>query len=279
VARAGLVTNGAEDDVDCAIDRRGILAAGGLIGLGAVLAACSGRPSAPRTPPAAPSSPAPPASSTTNAPPPSPVDLLTRAGTCTLTPGTIAGPTWFDAHAVRSDIRDGRPGTPLDLAFRVVHAGPCTPVPNAVVDLWQCDAGGVYSGFAGASPGQGGTRDGVDEYGDDESAATTAEHFLRGTQVSDADGVVQFATVYPGWYPTRTAHLHVKVHLDGSTVLTGQLFFDDAVTDGVYAGQPYTEHPSRDTRNDGDPFFSPAALLELAPDGVRWLGALVLGVP
>jgi protocatechuate 3,4-dioxygenase beta subunit len=261
------------------LDRRSVLAAGGLIGLGAVLAACSGQPertaattSTPSAAPVSTSAPPPP-------PPPSPVDLLDGAGTCTLTPETIAGPTWFDAHAVRSDIRDGRPGTPLDLAFRVVHAGPCTPVANAVVDLWQCDAQGVYSGFADASPGQGGSRGGVDEYGDNESAATTAERFLRGTQVTDAGGLVQFATVYPGWYPTRTAHLHLKVHLDGSTALTGQLFFDDAVTDGVYAQPPYAQHTGRDTRNDRDPFFSPAALLRLAPDGGRWLGALVLGVP
>jgi protocatechuate 3,4-dioxygenase beta subunit len=263
------------------MDRRSVLAAGGLIGLGAVLAACSGQPSrsatASTTRAATPS--ASPASTSAAPPPPSPVDLLDGAGTCALTPETIAGPTWFDAHAVRSDIRDGRPGTPLDLAFRVEHAGACTPVANAVVDLWQCDALGIYSGFAGASPGQGGHAGGVDEYGDKESAATTAERFLRGTQVTDAGGLVQFATVYPGWYPTRSAHLHLKVHLDGSTVLTGQLFFDDAVTDGVYAQPPYAQHTGRDTRNDRDPFFSPKAVLRLAPDGARWLGALVLGVP
>jgi protocatechuate 3,4-dioxygenase beta subunit len=263
------------------VDRRSVLAAGGFIGLGAVLAACSGQPprTATSTSTRASSPSATPGTTSAAPPPPSPVDLLDGAGTCALTPETIAGPTWFDAHAVRSDIRDGRPGTALDLAFRVEHAGACTPVPDAVVDLWQCDAQGVYSGFADAAPGQGGSRDGVDEYGDGESAATTAERFLRGTQVTDAGGVVQFATVYPGWYPTRSAHLHIKVHLDGSTVLTGQLFFDDAVTDGVYAADPYAQHTGRDTRNDRDAFFSPAAQLNLAADGGRWLGALVLGVP
>ena len=262
------------------LDRRNVLAAGGLIGLGAVLAACSGqqqRTAARGTTSAASGAPAP--ATSTAPPPPSPVDLLAGAGTCVLTPETIAGPTWFDAHAVRSDIREGRPGTALDLAFRVEHAGSCTPVPDAVVDLWQCDAQGVYSGFAHAAPGQGGGAGGADEYGDKESAATTQERFLRGTQVTDAGGVVEFATVYPGWYPTRTAHLHLKVHLDGKTVLTGQLFFDDAITDGVYAADPYAQHPGRDTRNDRDHFFSPKAVLTLAPDGARWLGALVLGVP
>jgi protocatechuate 3,4-dioxygenase beta subunit len=261
------------------LDRRSVLAAGGLIGLGAVLAACSGQPErTTATSTAVRSSTAVPAT-TSAPPPPSPVDLLDAAGTCTLTPETIAGPTWFDAHAVRSDIRDGRPGTPLDLAFRVEHTSACTPVANAVVDLWQCDAGGIYSGFARAAPGQGGSPGGKDEYGDGESAATTAERFLRGTQVTDATGVVRFATVYPGWYPTRSAHLHLKVHLDTTTVFTGQLFFDDAVTDGVYAADPYAQHAGRDTRNDRDAFFSPAAVLRLAPDGARWLGAIVLGVP
>jgi protocatechuate 3,4-dioxygenase beta subunit len=261
-------------------DRRSVLRAGGLIGLGAVLAACNGPDSpAPTTSssgaPAAPSStPAP----TTAAPSPSAVDLLAGAGTCTLTPETIAGPTWFDAHAVRSDIRDGRPGTPLELAFRVVRVGRCTPVANAVVDLWQCDALGVYSGFADAAPGEGGNPDGLDEYGDKQSAATSPERFLRGTQATDADGIVRFDTVYPGWYPTRSAHLHVKVHLDGTTVLTGQLFFDDAVTDAVYAGDPYRQHLGRDTTNGTDAFYSPEAELRLAQDGARRLGALVLGV-
>jgi protocatechuate 3,4-dioxygenase beta subunit len=258
------------------LDRRSVLKAGGLLSLGAVLAACGGTDSPGA---ATASSRAPAASSTPAAPTPSAVDLLDGAGTCTLTPQTIAGATWFDAHAVRSDIRDGRPGAPLDLAFRVVLAGPCTPLANAVVDLWHCDAAGIYSGFAAAGPGAGGNPDGVDEYGDEQSAATMQERFLRGTQVTDADGGVRFSTVYPGWYPTRSAHLHVKVHLDGSTALTGQLFFDDAVSDAVYAGDPYRQHPGRDTRNGTDAFYSPAAQLRLAQDGDRRLGALVLGVP
>jgi protocatechuate 3,4-dioxygenase beta subunit len=242
-----------------------------------VLAACSGDP-----PAAAPRSTTTSTTPSTTPPPPpapSPVDLLDAAGTCTLTPETIAGPTWFDAHAVRTDVRDGRPGTPLALAFRVVQADGCTPLAGAVVDLWQADAAGVYSGFAGAAPGQGGHAGGTDEYGDDQSAATDADRFLRGTQVTGADGVVRFDTIYPGWYPTRTPHLHLKVHLAEDTVLTTQLFFDDAVSDGVLAADPYRAAGPRDTRNDTDSFFSPAAQLRLAADGARWLGALVLGVP
>jgi protocatechuate 3,4-dioxygenase beta subunit len=264
------------------LDRRTVLRAAGLLTLGGVLAACSGgsapaaRPS--RTPSSAPSSAS--AAATSTAPPTPPaVQLLDQAGTCTLTPTTIAGPTWFDADAVRTDIRDGRPGVPLDLAFRVERAGTCAPIPGAVVDLWQCDALGVYSGFAKAAPGQGGSPGGRDRYGDAESAPTTAERWLRGTQVTDPTGVVTFSSVYPGWYPTRTAHLHLKAHLDHATVLTTQLFFDDAVSDAVYAADdPYRQHPGRDTRNDRDAFFSPTAQLHLAQGGGGWLGAIVLAV-
>jgi protocatechuate 3,4-dioxygenase beta subunit len=244
-----------------------------------VLAACSGGGERP-TPTASPSTTSAPAPTTSLPPPaPSPADLLDGAGTCVLTPETIAGPTWFDAHAVRRDVRDGRPGTPLALAFRVVAADACTPLPGAVVDLWQADAGGVYSGFAGAAPGQGGEPGGTDEYGDRQAAATDPDRFLRGTQVTGADGVVLFDSVYPGWYPTRTPHLHLKVHLDERTVLTTQLFFDDAVNDAVLAAGPYSVHGDRDTRNDTDAFFSASAQLRLAPDAERWLAALTLAVP
>jgi protocatechuate 3,4-dioxygenase beta subunit len=262
------------------LDRRAVLKAGGLLTLGGVLAACTGqRPLVAQ--PDRKTSPAPPttASTTTAAPTPSAVGLLDRAGTCTLTPETIAGPTWFDAAAVRGDIREGRPGVPLDLAFRVERAGTCAPIPHAVVDLWQCDALGVYSGFAGAEPGQGGDAGGRDRYGDTESRATDADRWLRGTQVTDAGGVVTFSSIYPGWYPTRTAHLHLKVHLDGSTALTTQLFFDDAVSDAVYAAHdPYRRHAGRDTRNGRDEFYTPAARLHLARSTAGWLGAIVLAV-
>jgi protocatechuate 3,4-dioxygenase beta subunit len=264
------------------IDRRAVLRTGGLLTLGAVLAACSGgtRPAAAPASTPTPAATAPPTSSAPPPPPaPSPVDLLDSAGTCTLTPATIAGPTWFDADAVRSDVRDDRPGTPLAVAFRVVSGAACAPVAGAVVDLWQCDALGVYSGFAGAAPGQGGSAGGRDQYGDAESRATTQERFLRGTQVTGPDGVVQFATVYPGWYPTRTAHLHLKVHLDERTLLTTQLFFDDDVTDGVYGAAPYDQHPGRDTRNARDSFYDPAAQLRLASAPNGWLAAIVLAVP
>jgi protocatechuate 3,4-dioxygenase beta subunit len=267
------------------LDRRRLLQAGGLMSLAAVVSACTGgTPQAGSRPASTSAAPAPSSSAPAAPPPPppptaSPVDLLPQSATCRLTHATIAGPTWFDAQAVRSDIRDDRPGTPLDLAFRVVALPGCAPVPSAVVDLWQCDAGGVYSGFAGVAPGDGGKVDARDRWGDTEASPTDADRWLRGTQLTGAGGVVQFGTIYPGWYPTRTVHLHLKVHLDEKTVLTTQLFFDDAVSDQVHGAAPYSAHPGRDTRNARDAFYSPTALMTLAPDGARWLGAITLGVP
>ena len=98
------------------------------------------------------------------------------------------------------------------LALRVREADGCTPIENAIVDIWHCDAGGVYSGF---DDGEG-------------------ERFLRGAQATNEDGIARFTTIYPGFYQGRTVHIHAKVHLDRQTVLTTQLYFDDAVSDRVF---------------------------------------------
>src|SRR3954470_1659268 len=125
------------------LDRRGLLRAGGALSLAAVVSACT-RDAAPQAAPPSlsPTRSAEPATTGATASPPAPsaADLLAGAPTCALTPNTIAGPTWFDAHDVRSDIRDDRPGVPLQLAFRVVRLPACAPLPQAVVDLWHCDA-------------------------------------------------------------------------------------------------------------------------------------------
>jgi protocatechuate 3,4-dioxygenase beta subunit len=257
-----------------------------LLALALTVAACSaggtsGAGSAAGSPATTPTATTTEAAPTTTAPPrPSATDLLGAPAPCQPTPATIAGPTWFDAHVVRRDVREGKPGVELDLALRVVRSAGCAPVAGAVVDLWQADANGVYSGFAGSGSGDGGAPDGQDQYGKPQSRATDPGRALRGTQSTGPDGVVQFTTIYPGWYPTRTPHLHVEVHVGGRTVLTTQLFFDDAVSDRVFAANPaYQQHGQRDTRNGSDHFYSPAAQLRLAADGPRWLGATQLGLP
>ncbi len=152
--------------------------------------------------------------------------LFDDTSACTLTPEQTEGPYYFDVDSIRTDITEDREGVPLRLAVRVRDAD-CEPLPDAVVDIWHCDAEGVYSGF---DSGEG-------------------ETFLRGAQVTNADGIVQFKTIYPGWYQGRTVHIHAKVHLNKQTVLTTQLYFDDAVTEAVYGSE------GRDVFNDDDGIF------------------------
>ena len=203
------------------IDRRQALSAFGTVSLGALLAGCGGdRATTPPTP------------TTSNG--------FGDSSNCTLTPEMTEGPFYFDADSIRSDIRDEREGTPLRLAIRV-RDSECNPLPDAVVDLWHCDALGEYS--------------------------TSDDPFLRGAQVTNRDGIAEFTTIYPGWYQGRTVHIHAKVHLDASTVLTTQLFFDDDVTDAVYAGEPYSRHGGRDVLNTDDGIFDAALLLDLSRAG------------
>lgn len=214
-----------------------------------------------------------------------------------LTPDVIDGPYWFDVDIVRHDIREDRPGLPLELAVRVVDAGAldsggrATPVRDAVVELWHCDAGGVYSGFEETSregqpipmdedgiplgpppSGDAGPSNGTYSVGEAESRTTDDGTYLRGAQPTDDDGIARFATIYPGWYVSRSVHIHVKVHLGASNMLTGQLFFDDALNDRVFSTvTPYTDHVGRDTRNDRDFLYSSACqfLASWHEDGVR----------
>jgi protocatechuate 3,4-dioxygenase beta subunit len=153
---------------------------------------------------------------------------------CILTPEQTEGPYYIAGEKLRRNITDGRPGTPLVLRAFVLDATTCRPIRNAAVDIWHADAGGVYSGF-----------------GDGASSRT----FMRGIQRTNAKGLAQFRTVYPGWYQGRTVHIHVKVHVGGSVVHTGQLYFPDSVTDAVYRRAPYSSRPNRDVCNATDSVY------------------------
>jgi protocatechuate 3,4-dioxygenase beta subunit len=153
------------------------------------------------------------------------------------------GPYYLDLDLVRSDLTEDRVGAPLALTIVVADAETCTPIEDAAVDLWHCDAEGIYSGFVAASTGQG--------------SASDDSIFLRGTQLSDGNGQVTFQTLYPGWYQGRTVHMHMKVHVGGSQIHTTQLFFDDAFTDEVYASmEPYASRNNRDLQNSDDGIYS-----------------------
>jgi protocatechuate 3,4-dioxygenase beta subunit len=155
---------------------------------------------------------------------------------CTLYPRQTEGPYYLDVDLLRRDVRDGRTGAPLRLELQVVSAASCAPLEGLVVDIWHCDAAGRYSGYPG-QPGGG---------------ATTGETFLRGSQITAADGRVRFDTIYPGWYPGRTTHVHFKVHLSATSEATSQLYFPEEVTAAVYAAPPYAARGRKDTSNAAD---------------------------
>jgi protocatechuate 3,4-dioxygenase beta subunit len=201
----------------------------------------------------------------------------TGTAACVLTPEVTEGPYYLDLDQVRSDITEGKDGTPLDLEIAVVDATGCTPIKDAAVDMWHCDAEGVYSGFSQASAGDpGGGGPGGSQ------SPTDNLTFLRGTQVTDANGLGKFRTIYPGWYRGRAVHIHMKVHVGESVVHTGQLFFDDVLTDQVYQRAPYSSHGTRDVRNAADNIYRSAgaasAVLAMTPSDDGYTGQITVGV-
>jgi protocatechuate 3,4-dioxygenase beta subunit len=179
---------------------------------------------------------------------------------CVLTPEQTEGPYYIPKERVRRNITDGHPGTPLTLRLSVVDATTCRPIKGAAVDVWHADAAGLYSGFG---------------------AGASSPTFMRGIQRTDAKGLAVFRTVYPGWYMGRTVHIHVKVHVGGRVVHTGQLYFRDALTDAVFRKAPYSKRPNRDTRNAADPIFGDGgrrSMLTVRRHGAGYTGSIVMGV-
>jgi protocatechuate 3,4-dioxygenase beta subunit len=178
--------------------------------------------------------------------------------TCVLAPEQTEGPYYVDDAAVRRNVKEGKPGVPLRLRLTVVDASTCKAVKGAAVEIWHCDAAGAYSGVQGVSG-----------------------RFLRGVQRTDARGVAIFDTVYPGWYPGRTVHVHTMVHIGGNVVHTGQLYFSDAVTDAVYRRSPYSRRPNRTPRNAADSIYrngGKRSTLRLQRRGSAYTGSITMGV-
>ena len=169
-------------------------------------------------------------------------------------PGITEGPYWVEELLVRSDIRLDpvtgiwQDGFPIYLGINVwqLHNNVITPLKNVVLDLWQCNAHGVYS--------------------DEAVEGTLGQKFLRGTQVTPASGSVWFLTNYPGWYSGRTPHIHVRARVWDATTDTitynfvTQLFFNDAFTNSLYfTTPPYNQRPYRDTYNQTDNIYTGAS--------------------
>jgi protocatechuate 3,4-dioxygenase beta subunit len=190
----------------------------------------------------------------TNAPKPA-TTAADKSDTCVLTPEQTEGPFYIEDSLVRRDVTEGRDGVPLELRLTVQDATSCEPIRNATVEIWHCDALGAYSG--------------------------EGETFLRGGQRSKGGGQVTFQTIYPGWYQGRTPHIHVKVHVGGQVVHTGQLYFDDATTDRVYERTPYASRGGRETTNAQDGIYGDGgdrSTLALSEAGRGYVGRLTLGI-
>jgi protocatechuate 3,4-dioxygenase beta subunit len=184
----------------------------------------------------------------------------TGAVSCVLTPELTEGPYYIAGEKVRRDIRESHPGTLLTLHLRVLNVASCSPIKGAAVDIWHADAAGNYSGF---------------------SSDSSSRTFMRGIQRTDANGLATFLTVYPGWYQGRTVHIHVKVHVGGRVVHTGQLFFPDTLTDVVYKNAPYASRPNRTTRNAQDSIYingGKYGMLKVLKSGAGYVGSIAMGV-
>ena len=176
-----------------------------------------------------------------------PLRGLSATPSCVLTSEGEEGPYYVDAARLRRDVTEGRAGVPLQLRIAVVDSKTCAPLENAAVDIWHCDAMGTYSGFT--AQGSGGRGPGGRGRGPGGPRQLDSTRFLRGIQVSNKQGMVEFLSIYPGWYQGRTIHLHMKVHLGGAAgeetwngghvAHTGQIYFPEDVTAEVAAMQPY----------------------------------------
>jgi protocatechuate 3,4-dioxygenase beta subunit len=194
---------------------------------------------------------------------------------CIVRPEMTVGPYFVDKQLDRSDVRTdpttstARPGTPVELTFNIadVTGGKCAPLAGAMIDIWHCDASGVYSGV-----------------NDERFGDTSGQQWLRGYQRTDANGMATFTTVYPGWYEGRAVHIHFKVRTKSATdtayEFTSQLFFDESTTDRVHAMSPYVK-TGRRVRNTDDGIYGSVGdqmLLTLAPRGASFTAAFGVGL-
>jgi hypothetical protein len=154
---------------------------------------------------------------------------------------TTAGPCTASTTE-RVDVSDGNRGLPVRLALKLVTHTTCAPIADAVVEIWHTHAKGVYSGQT-PSPGF--------CSGGDVEAPT--QNYFRGTQTSDANGVVTFDTCFPGWYPGRAIHIHFSVRVGGTAYLVSQLFFPQPLIDEIFSCHPdYMPYGAPDTPNAND---------------------------
>lgn len=181
---------------------------------------------------------------------------------CVVQPELAEGPFYVDVNLLRPDIREDQVGLPLDLTVQVVQVGEdgCIPLADALVEIWHCNLEGVYSGVI------------------DRSSDTTGQTWLRGAQMTDADGNATITTIYPGWYPGRCVHIHFKVFPAENMVFTSQLYFPDEFNTQVFTRDPYTLRGQPDRVNRDDGLYHDSLVTTPAEAGDGYTAHFVLGV-
>lgn len=207
---------------------------------------------------------------------------------CALNAQSTSGPFHLPGAAVRRNIAESKPGVPLRVRFKVVDVKGCQPIAGAAIDVWHCDALGVYAGY--------------EEYGPDSGAGipmieamsghvehTDEKRYCRGIQLSDARGMVEFETILPGWYTGRTPHIHVHAHLPeadgGAHVFTNQVYFPDDLMARIYTTiEPYAQrgrssHTNADDMVIHDSDGADGGFLRMTEHEEGYAGSLTLAIP
>lgn len=172
---------------------------------------------------------------------------LVPPSVCTLIPSETAGPFPLDLTEnpdyFRQDVREDRAGVQLNMKIRVIGLENCLPMPNVRVNIWHCDKDGNYSGYG----------------------SETGKTYLRGYQLTDANGETEFITIFPGWYNGRICHIHFQCFVSSVYAAISQLAFPTAEKNAVYQ-----EHASLYTKGDDplnfnqDGIFADGYQLQLA---------------
>ena len=174
---------------------------------------------------------------------------------CSLIPSETAGPFPLDLtdnqFYFRQDVREDRAGVQLNLKMQIIGLENCLPMQNLRVNIWHCDKDGNYSGYQ----------------------TQTGLTYLRGYQMTDANGEVEFTTIFPGWYNGRVCHIHFQVFVSSVYSAVSQLGFPQAEKQAIYSANPSIYTKGLDPKSmDTDGIFNDGYVLQVAtltpnPDG------------